>query len=171
MRIVNGNRSPDAIVWFQFPFHISILEDGKFDALRAGLEQYARDNPRSWHSFSYCRVDEVHIELEKLVITIGFQHRSAWQELPKILMSKADLMCTTYKIGKSLGVNYDEMPKRELLYYAGVLKSGGVKDYRTNLHDSANIQSHSKDIELDVSNNNKASMDDLFLAQLQQSQG
>ena len=139
MRIINGARSPNAAVWFQFAFRPNLMEDGNMDNIKAALEGYARDNPQNWHSFGYFRVDEVHPDVEKLVVTIGMQHRSSWQDLVRILESKASIMCWLMEYCRKLGVLYDELPKRELMYYAGDLKEGGVRQHRFQLHGPTNI--------------------------------
>jgi hypothetical protein len=139
MRIVNGNRSQNAMVWFQLPFRTKIIRDGRMNDLRAMLETYAEDHPKPWHSYSYCRIDEVHAENDKLVVTIGFQHRSSWQDLPGILNAKAELMCHVLEYGKQHGINYEDLPTRQLMYYAGRLKNGGYREHRDSLHEPENI--------------------------------
>ena len=139
MRIINGARSPNAAVWFQFAYRPNLMEDGNIDKVKAALEQYAKDNPRNWRSYSYFRVDEVHPELEKLVVTIGMQHRSSWQDLVRILEAKAAVMCFLMEYSRKLGIIYDELPRRELMYYAGALKDGGVNQHRFQLHNPSNI--------------------------------
>ena len=142
MRVVNANRSPNAMVWFKIPMHISATENNMaiIERLKNRLDKYAKSKPRRWHSFAYCRADGVEIEQEKIVLTIGFQHRKSWQDLASILFDKSELKCYVYEVTKELGVVYDELPKRELLYYAGALKSGKAKTYRKILHDPDNIQ-------------------------------
>jgi len=166
MRIVNGNRSPNAMVWFQLPFHISILQDSAMDRLKSALEKYALNNPREWHSFAYCRIGEYVVEKEKVVITIGFQHRAAWQDLGRILTGKAELIAYTYGVGKNLGVIYEELPKRDLVYYAGVLKDGGAKEYRGDLHHRDNILPNTEH----GSNSSQGSANAMFLSHLHRSQ-
>lgn len=145
MRIVNGNRSQNAVVWFQLPFRTKILRDGRMDALRAMLEQYAQDHPKQWHSYSYCRIDKVHAENDKLVVTVGFQHRSSWQDLAGILNAKSELMCHVLEYGKKNELNYEDLPTRQLMYYAGRLKQGGYKEHRDSLHEPENIVNDQED--------------------------
>jgi len=66
---------------------------------------------------------------------MGFQHRSSWLDLGRILMSQSKLIAFVYQAGKNMRIIYEELPKRDLLYYAGALKDGGVKDY----HKSENL--------------------------------
>lgn len=152
LRIINGARSPNAAVWFQFPYRANLMdyfdEDGvdddgtrmrNIDKIKAELEIYAKENPREWHSFGYFRVDEVHPDLEKLVVTIGLQHRCSWQDLVPILESKAKVMCWLMEYSRKLNVIYDELPQRDILYYGGALKDGGVSQHRFQLHNPSNI--------------------------------
>lgn len=159
MRIVNGQRSPNAVVWFQFPFRPTLIQEpGMMDKIKAALEGYARDHPRDWHSYSYFRVDDVFPDQEKLVVTIGMQHRSSWQDLAGILEAKAAIRCWLMEYCHKLGVLYDELPKRQVMYYGGALKDGSAgltaaaadgmahgdthprRRQRFDLHDPANIQ-------------------------------
>lgn len=178
MRIVNGNRSQNAVVWFQLPFRTKILREGRMDALRNMLENYAKDHPRQWHSYSYCRIDEVHSENDKLVVTIGFQHRSSWQDLAGILNAKSELMCYVLEYGKKHEINYEDLPTRQLMYYAGRLKEGGYTEHRDSLHQRGNIIN---DDEVNFGSGMRrrthqtsstslhADADDMFLSQVQQS--
>ena len=156
------------MVWFQLPFHISVLENDRIETLKRYLDKYAKDHPRDWHSFVYCRVDEYKVEQEKVVITMGFQHRSSWQDLGRILMSKSQLIAYVYHTGKNMGIMYEELPKRDLVYYGGALKDGGVKDYRRDLHQSENLMKQLEDVNGEKTTIHE-STNSMFLANLRQS--
>ena len=141
MRIVNGNRSPNAIVWFQLPFNLSVLEEDKMTSLRAFLEAYAKLRPDKWHSCSYCRADEFYPDIEKVVITIGFQARSSWQDLSGIYTVKSELIAAIVEYGNRQAINYEELPQRQLRYNAGTLQKGGGFKRRAQLHAAENIMS------------------------------
>lgn len=173
-------------VWFQFAYRPNLMQDGNMDKIKAALEEYARDNPRDWHSFGYFRVDEVHPDIEKLVVTIGMQHRSAWQDLVRVLEAKAAVSCWLMEYSRKLGVLYDELPKREVMYYAGNLRDGSVRQHRYQLHDPTNITNDGFNMAprpaADFSTSSDSSMpaaahrprpssDARFLEQLQDSQG
>lgn len=142
MRIVNGNRSPNAMVWFRLPFNLSVLEEEKMASLRASLEAYARLHPHKWHSCAYCRADEFHPDKEKVIITIGFQARSSWQDLPRIYMLRSELTAATVEYARRQGINYEELPRRVFQYKAGTLRKGGVWKHRAALHAAENIISN-----------------------------
>jgi len=133
MRIVNCNRSPSATVWFQFPARARVLEQGRREALCSFLDQYAKNYPRQWHSFLYCRPDVVEGGNDKIIFTVGMQHRSNWQDMGGILTAKADLMCAVLEYSRREGIAYEELPKRDVLYYGGQLKQGTFADYREKL--------------------------------------
>eukprot|EP00977_Amphora_coffeiformis_P004440 scaffold945_cov170-Amphora_coffeaeformis.AAC.20 len=141
MRIVNGNRSPNAMVWFQLPFNMTVMEGGKMASLKVSLENYARMHPHKWHSCSYVRADEFHPDIEKVVVTIGFQSRSSWQDLGGIYFSKSDLIAATIEYSRQQGIIYEELPQRQLHYKAGSLQKGGVWNHRAQLHSPSNIMS------------------------------
>lgn len=111
----------------------------------------------------FCRVQTLHVELEQAVISFAFQHQSAWQDIGRILLTKAELLCFVYELSKSLGVSYDELPKRELLYYAGYLKEGSSQGYRKNLTNGDNIKSLAPD-----DSNHQIRSTDSFLTHLKQ---
>ena len=142
MRIVNGNRSPNAMVWFQLPFNLSILEEEKMSSLRAFLDAYAKLHPHKWHSCAYCRADEFHPDVEKIIVTLGFQARSSWQDLGLIFMIKSELAAAAIEYGRQQGINYVELPQRQFHYKAGTLGRGDVWKHRADLHTPENIISH-----------------------------
>jgi hypothetical protein len=146
LRIVNANRSPNAVVSFELPFHISVVSDaGKMESIRCALDQYARDFPNHWKCFMLCRVDALHIDLERAILFFSFQHQSSWQDVGRILMNKADLICYVYELGKKLGVNYDELPTRHLMYGAGILNDGATRCHRRDLMIYDNVKSMSQE--------------------------
>ena len=116
-------------------------------ALEAFLENYAKMHPHKWHSCSYVRADEFHPDVEKVVITIGFQSRSSWQDLGGIYFSKSDLMAATVDYGRQHGIIYEPaivyegLPQRQLHYQAGKLQQGEVWSHRAHLIAPSNILS------------------------------
>lgn len=141
MRIVNGNRSPNAMVWFQLPFNQTVMEGERMASLKIFLENHAKLHPHKWHSCAYVRADEFRPDIEKVVITIGFQSRSSWQDLSGICFSKSELMAATVEYSRQHGIIYEELPQRQFHYQAGSLHTGGVWDHRAQLHSPSNIMS------------------------------
>jgi hypothetical protein len=58
-RIVNYNRSPNAIVLFDFDTHIRILQDDNLEEFNKHLTDYVHDHPRVWESVVFCRPDTI----------------------------------------------------------------------------------------------------------------
>lgn len=107
----------------------------------SALDRYVRENPNHWKCFMYCRVSELHVELEQAILGIGLQHQCSWQDLGRILQAKADLLCYVFELSRSLEVNYEGIPDRGIMYYGGQIKNEGDCDnYRVNLTNAKNIQ-------------------------------
>lgn len=68
-RIVNCNRSPNAIISLELMMHISVLEREKLAEFRESLELYVRDNPRVWDSLAFCRHDNIDPDNEIVYFT------------------------------------------------------------------------------------------------------
>lgn len=142
-RIVNCNRSPNAIVLFPCMCHISILKDGKLEKFKQKLQEYVDENPRIWDSIAFVRKDNIDSDMEQANFSLAFRHRNSWQDAGRIFLNRGDLVEFVYMVLKSLGVNYDTPPARRLLYSGGVLEQGQVQDYKVNLLNPKNIRSHS----------------------------
>lgn len=143
-RIVNCNRSPNAIVVVSHMVHIAVLEGGKLAKFQAGLHKYVSDNPRIWDSLVFCRQDSVDADMEQVNFTLAFRHRNSWQDAGRILLNRGELLRFIYATCKQLGISYDTPPNRRLLYYGGVLEQGQVQDYKINLLTPKNIRSHKR---------------------------
>ena len=81
--------------------------------------------------------------MEQVKFSLGFRHRNSWQDAARILLNRGDLVAHVHQIVRDLGSAYDTPPNRRLLYYGGVLVSGQVDDYKTELFSPRNIRSHS----------------------------
>lgn len=143
-RIVNCNRSPNAIIVIEQKFHLSLVTPEKLEPFVDALKRYVYDHPRIWDSMAFCRHDMIDSDMEQVQFTIAFRHRSSWQDTARIKLNRADLILFIHNLGDSLGVNNDSPPVRRLLYYGGVLQNGQVEDYKKNLLRPKNIRSHSQ---------------------------
>lgn len=81
--------------------------------------------------------------MEQVKFSLGFRHRNSWQDAARILLNRGDLVAHVHQIVRDMGSSYDTPPNRRLLYYGGVLVSGQVQDYKSNLLSPRNIRSHS----------------------------
>lgn len=116
-RIVNCNRSANAIVVLELKFSILILEGDKLKAFREALEKYVTENPRIWDSLLFCRHDFFHPDVteEFVFFTIAFKHRQSWQSAARININRADLLRYIFELGKKLEIQYNTPPSRRLL--------------------------------------------------------
>lgn len=142
LRVVNGNRSPNAIIVLQLPYKLALIDEKKLPALRKFVDTYIKGQPSDWRSLVYCRVAEIDYPAERVDIVFGIQSRYAWQDLGRIAKAKALLKTEIYIFGRDRKINYDELPRRELVYDAGRLRRGGTIKDRSLLHDPSNIISH-----------------------------
>eukprot|EP00977_Amphora_coffeiformis_P018955 scaffold6807_cov220-Amphora_coffeaeformis.AAC.23 len=141
LRIVNCNRSPNAIFVLKLDFKLALIDDDKLKELRAFLDSYVKQHPNEWNTVIYCRVADINYREELVEVTIGVQSRFPWQELGRIAKAKALLRTKVYKFGRDAGLNYDELPSRKLNYDAGRLREGGTIRNRSDLHKPTNIVS------------------------------
>lgn len=58
-RIINCNRSPNAVVVLEMQTHISIFEKDKLTKFRDTLQKYIADNPRIWDSMAFVRPEVI----------------------------------------------------------------------------------------------------------------
>jgi hypothetical protein len=156
LRIVNRNRAPNAFVWFQLHFHISILEDDRIETMKRHLDKYAKDIPREWHNVVYCHVNEYKVEREKAVITMGFKHRSYSCRNPNRLLTFIRLV--------RIWLPSMRNRQREVVSHTGALKGGRVKVYRGDLHHGENLVKQLHDIKEPP---RPGSVDSMFLSNLQ----
>ena len=116
-RIVNCNRSANAIVMLEMKFSIAILQDDKLKRFRDALEHYIGENPRIWDSLEYCRHDFFHPDVTESYVffTIAFKHRQSWQSASRINLHRADLLRYIYDLGQNLEIQYNTPPSRRLI--------------------------------------------------------
>jgi len=142
-RIINCNRSPNALVVFEMLLHISFLEEGKLSAFENALTKFVKEHPRAWDRLMFVRRDEVDADDEKVQVTIQIRHRSSWQDAGRILVQRGNLIKFVHETAVRLKIVYSSPPHRRLLYRGGTLKDGRVQDYKANLLQPNNIRSHS----------------------------
>jgi len=144
-RIVNCNRSPNAIVIFRLSLHVAVLEGEKLTAFQDALKEYVKEHPRAWDQLLYIRIDEVDADNEKIECSLGFRHRNSWQDAGRVLVQRGLLLKFVYQTATAMKIDYSSPPNRRLLYSGGVLKEGqeGVGGYKANLLMPTNIRKHS----------------------------
>jgi hypothetical protein len=118
-RIVNLQRSTNAIVRITMDVRERAWTGNKFQLFRSEIEQYIRDHPRIWESLAACRHDDFQPDSEKITITLDFRHRLSWQNSPRISENRADLLRFVHQTAKKMGVMYSSTPSKRLVIHAG----------------------------------------------------
>jgi hypothetical protein len=168
-RIVNCNRSPNAVVVFDLMLHICIIEEDKSQIYVSAIEQFVQEHPRIWEVVVFFRYDRFDADNEQAFCRIAVRHRNSWQDSGRILRDKGELQKFIYQLGKSMGVIFESPPARRLIYTGGTLRSGQVEKYKKNLLTPANIRNNviRDEPEVSSSTTTKEVADALFRANLQ----
>jgi hypothetical protein len=139
-RIVNCNRSPNAVVVFDLLLHICLIEDEKAQVYVSAIEQFIHDHPRIWECVVLFRYDKFDADMEQVFCRIAVRHRNSWQDAGRILRDKGELQKFIYQLGKSMEVNFESPPARRLIYTGGTMVNGQVQNYKKNLLAPTNIE-------------------------------
>lgn len=132
-RIVNCNRSPNAIVLFDLLLHIKLLEDENAALFVSSIEKYIAEHPRIWDCMILWRYDRFDADMEQVFCRIGLRHRNSWQDAGRILRDKGELLKFIHQLGDSMDVNFGSVPARRVIFSGGTLiKSGPVSDVKKN---------------------------------------
>ncbi|KAL7569468.1 hypothetical protein ACA910_009702 [Epithemia clementina (nom. ined.)] len=118
-RIVNCNRSPNAIIQIVFITNISILSGNKLDKFREALESYVKENPRTWEAVAYVRHEEYDTDSEKIFIRISVRHRSSWQDAARILQNRGQLYQFVFETGKKMDISFRTAMPGRVIYHGG----------------------------------------------------
>jgi hypothetical protein len=166
-RIVNCNRSPNAVVVFDILLHISLIEDEKAQTYVSAVEQFVQEHPRIWECVVFFRYEKFDADNEQVFTRMAVRHRNSWQDAGRILRDKGELSKFIYELGRSMSVNFESPPARRLIYTGGTLKSGQVQTYKKNLLTPANIRNNVIGDEPTGATTTKEVSDALFMANLQ----
>lgn len=92
MRIVNCNRSPNALVAFKFTTDISILEDEGEEELKRAFEMYVRQFPDRWQSLEFFGAHEIDSSNKYVVFSAAFKHYDTWQNASRIMRHRGEML-------------------------------------------------------------------------------
>ncbi|KAL7573195.1 hypothetical protein ACA910_018852 [Epithemia clementina (nom. ined.)] len=118
-RIVNCNRSPNAIVEVDFYSNLSILEGKKLVEFRTALERYVKDHPRTWEAVAFIRHDKYDADVGKISMRIAVRHRYSWQDAARILINRGLLLRFLHELGNRLNIHFETPVCRRLQYQGG----------------------------------------------------
>jgi len=108
-RIINMNRSPEAVLYINLKFGIDVSKD-QVEAFASAVKEYVKDRPREWLSFSAFRLAGVEPDLGYVQYTIILQHRESWQQIGALMTSKADVQQFAFELMKKLEMGYQSPP-------------------------------------------------------------
>ncbi len=138
---MNCHRSTGAIVVFNFPLHLCVLEGSKLSLFEKALVQYVDDHPRDWDCVLYTRIEDVDADKEMVSLRISVRHRCGWMEAGRILSDRGLLIKQIYDIGESLSIQYTGVPSLYVKYEGGTCREGrpGQEQYWRDIIEPANI--------------------------------
>uniref|UniRef100_A0A7S1YKQ8 Mechanosensitive ion channel MscS domain-containing protein n=1 Tax=Grammatophora oceanica TaxID=210454 RepID=A0A7S1YKQ8_9STRA len=104
-RIVNAARSPQAVLYLNLKFSVKVPYS-KVKVFRKTVEAFVKARPREWLAFSGFRANRVEADMGYIEYVIVIQHRESWQEIGRLLDSRATLYSFCLEVQKKLGMNY-----------------------------------------------------------------
>ncbi len=104
-RIINGSRSPNAILYvtMRFAFDTPYIKVKRF---RTAVESFVRDRPREWATMLSFRVDSIEANQGYIEYRIAVRHRESWQNIVPILNSSNTIHAFCLEIAKELDMRY-----------------------------------------------------------------
>lgn len=109
-RIINCNRSPNALITLTLYFMDSATED-QLGIFRDTVDSFVQDRPRIWDSILFFRCESINQDLKLMEYSLRIRHTKPWQDAASILMNKAELLKFCFETGKKLEINYDSPPR------------------------------------------------------------
>jgi small-conductance mechanosensitive channel len=123
LKIVNCQRSPNAVVLLELKFNIRMHSEGKIIQFEAAVEEYIQANPRTWDSLKFLILTELSKDWESATYQLSAVHRLGWQDAVKISKSRAALVAFCGQTARELEVLYwTPIPKRTF-FYGGMLQN------------------------------------------------
>jgi len=104
-RIVNYNRSPNALVTLKLRFCLAPPE--QIVVFREAIESFVEDQPRQWNQIMFFRCDNIDKDLMVMEYTLRVRHTKAWQDAASIQMNRSELFEFCFELGEKLGINFD----------------------------------------------------------------
>jgi len=104
-RIINWARSPQAQfhIFLNFPLNTPYE---KVVIFKGAIEEYMKARPREWRALNGFRANQVVANQNYIEWLIVIQHREAWQEVGKVLDSKANLNSYCQEVARQLDMEY-----------------------------------------------------------------
>lgn len=104
-RIINANRSPQAVLNFLLKFPIDVPLK-KVEIFRSAIESFVKARPREWLTFLAFRPTRVEADHGFVEYIVVAQHREKWSEIGALLQSKAELSSFALEVSKKMDMRY-----------------------------------------------------------------
>jgi len=109
-RIINSNRSPNAIVCVYLKFAIFVPYE-RIMFFKTVVESFVKDRPTEWMSFLAFRATRLESDHGFIEYVVVLQHVEKWQNVGPINQSKANVASFCLEVQKRLGMRYIAPPK------------------------------------------------------------
>lgn len=110
LRIVNCNRSPNALISFTLDFNLPKVDEEKLKFFREELEHYLRERPRIYEALMVFRCELVDTNRELIQYSVRVRHMRSWQDAPVVLHNRGELLWFSTELGRQLGINKSQVP-------------------------------------------------------------
>uniref|UniRef100_A0A6T7I8N1 Mechanosensitive ion channel MscS domain-containing protein n=1 Tax=Attheya septentrionalis TaxID=420275 RepID=A0A6T7I8N1_9STRA len=104
-RIINGARSPKAVVYVYIKFSVDVSYN-RIKIFKSAVEGFVKARPSEWVGMTAFRPTTIEIDRAYVEYMIALQHRNRWQDIGPILQSKADIASFSLELSKKLDMRY-----------------------------------------------------------------
>ena len=104
-RIINMNRSPDALVYVYVRFATDVPYS-TIMVFRSAVEGFINERPQEWQGMTGFRANRVEAQENFVEYMIVLKHRLTWQSLIPVLESKGAVSSFCVELQKKLGCHY-----------------------------------------------------------------
>lgn len=104
-RIINGTRSPKAIMTVTMRFGLDVPYR-KLEIFKSTVEKFIKARPREWLAIIGFRANKIESDLGYIEYGIVLQHRESWANIGMLLDSKHTLHCFCLELVRKLDMRY-----------------------------------------------------------------
>jgi small-conductance mechanosensitive channel len=108
-KIINHNRSLRALVNIVLSMKCSVTQEEAM-IVKSAIEQYIRDNPRTWSTLINFRIIEMDPCNDVIRYAVRVQHQRSWQDQQPILTARGELLKFATEVLIQLGIQYETKP-------------------------------------------------------------
>ena len=110
LRIVNCNRSPNALISMMLDFDLKKVDQQKMNFFQQELEQFIRERPLTFDTLIFFRCEHIDTNKELIQYSVRVRHMRSWQDAAVVLHSRGELLWFSIKLGNELGINKAQLP-------------------------------------------------------------